>query len=42
MIEIIAGFALGYGVPMYLLKRYIARKRAEVNAHAQNVVDRAA
>ena len=42
MIEIITGFALGYGVPMYLLKRYIARRRAAANAQAQNVNDRAA
>jgi hypothetical protein len=29
VIEIILGFTLGYGVPMFLLKRYIARKRRE-------------
>jgi hypothetical protein len=41
--EIILGFALGYGVPMFLLKRYIARRRRETNAQqAQTVIDRAA
>jgi hypothetical protein len=29
VIEVIVGFTLGYGVPMFLLKRYIARKRRD-------------
>jgi hypothetical protein len=32
MIEIVLGFALSYAVPMFLLKRYIARRRREVAA----------
>jgi hypothetical protein len=42
MIEIITGFALGYAVPMFLLKRYIARRRADVSAQRPTVTDRAA
>jgi hypothetical protein len=30
MIEIVLGFILGYAVPMFLLKRYIARRRREL------------
>lgn len=42
MIEIITGFAVGYGVPMFLLKRYVARRRSNATAKQQTVVDRAA
>jgi len=42
VIEIIIGFALGYGVPMFLLKRYIARRRFDVNAQQHTMGDRAA
>jgi hypothetical protein len=42
MIEIVTGFAIGYGVPMLLLKRYIARSRRGKSAQRQTTVDRAA
>ncbi|HJZ75348.1 MAG TPA: hypothetical protein VKE51_26620 [Vicinamibacterales bacterium] len=42
MIEIVTGFALGYGVPMFLLNRYLARQRAGATAPRQTVADRAA
>jgi hypothetical protein len=42
MIEIILGFTLGYGLPMFLLKRHIARRRAEVKAQRHVTADRAA
>ncbi len=42
MIEVILGFALGYGVPMFLLKRYIARRRLDINAQRHSTVERAA
>lgn len=34
MIEMILGFAIGYGVPMFLLKRYIAHRRRDVAPEA--------
>jgi len=42
MIDIITGFALGYGVPMFLWKRYIVRRRTDSAAQPWTVVDRAA
>jgi len=32
MIDMITGFALGYGVPMFLWKRYIVRRRTAATA----------
>jgi hypothetical protein len=42
MIEIILGFTLGYAVPMFLLKRYIARKRRQLEAQSPSTEHRRA
>jgi hypothetical protein len=42
MIEMILGFTLGYAVPMFLLKRYIAGKRRQVEAQLRSTEHRKA